>query len=114
MSTTSLSYCYLGLAIICEVIGTTFMAKSEEFTRLFPTLAMALLYTTSLYFLAKSLRVIPLGIAYAIWGGLGIVLTTVVGLWIFKQAIDAAAVAGISLIVIGVIVINVFSQSVGH
>lgn len=113
MTPTTLAYCYLALAIVCEVIGTTFMAKSEEFTRLGATVAMALFYVTSLYFLAKSLRVIPLGIAYAMWGGLGIVLTTLVGLWVFKQAIDTAAIAGIALIILGVIVLNVFSQSVG-
>lgn len=111
---TTLAYSYLGIAILCEVLGTTFMAKSEEFTRVLPTTAMAILYAVSLFFLAKSLRVIPLGIAYAIWAGLGIVLTSIVGLMIFKQVIDGAAVIGIALIVTGVIVLNVFSQSISH
>ncbi|CAM4233902.1 multidrug efflux SMR transporter [Psychrobacter arenosus] len=114
MSPTTIAYGYLGLAIICEVLGTTFMAKSAEFTRLAPTAAMAALYGISLFFLAKSLRVIPLGVAYAIWGGLGIVLTCIVGLFIFKQSLGLPAILGITLIVTGVVILNIFSNTVPH
>ncbi|WP_131668760.1 DMT family transporter [Psychrobacter pygoscelis] len=114
MSPTTIAYGYLGLAIICEVLGTTFMAKSAEFTRLAPTTVMAILYGISLFFLAKSLRVILLGVAYAIWGGLGIVLTSVVGLFVFKQSLGLPAILGIALIVSGVVILNVFSNTVPH
>lgn len=114
MSPTTIAYGYLGLAIICEVLGTTFMAKSVEFTRLAPTTVMAILYGISLFFLAKSLKVIPLGVAYAIWGGLGIVLTSVVGLFVFKQSLGLPAILGIALIVSGVVILNVFSNTVPH
>ena len=113
MSPTFIAYSFLAGAILFEVIGTTFLVKSEEFTKVGPTLATIVLYAFSFYFLTKSLREIPLGIAYALWGGIGIVLTAVVGLVIFKQTIDTAAVIGIGLIVAGVVVLNLFSSSVG-
>ncbi|WP_026348961.1 DMT family transporter [Psychrobacter lutiphocae] len=112
MSPTLIAYSYLAGAIIFEVIGTTFLVKSEEFTRLMPTLATIVLYCCSFYLMTKSLREIPLGIAYALWGGIGIVLTVMVGFFVFKQAIDMPAVAGIALIVAGVVVLNLFSASI--
>ncbi len=107
-------YCFLALAIICEVFGTTFLVKSEQFTRLAPSLMVAILYIFSFYFLSLTLKTIPLGIAYAIWGGVGIILTVIIGFVIFKQSIDLPAISGIILIISGVVVINVFSQTVGH
>lgn len=80
MSPTTIAYGYLAIAIICEVVGTTFLVKSEQFTRLVPTLIMGVLYAISFYLLTQTIKTIPLGIAYALWGGLGIVLTSLVGL----------------------------------
>lgn len=114
MSPTTIAYGYLTIAIICEVVGTTFLVKSEQFTRLVPTLMMAVLYAISFYLLTHTLKTIPLGIAYALWGGLGIVLTSVVGVVLFKQSLDTAAVVGIAMIVGGVVVMNLLSNSVVH
>ncbi|SNT70391.1 MULTISPECIES: DMT family transporter [unclassified Psychrobacter] len=114
MSPTTIAYFYLGMAIICEVIGTTFLVKSEQFTRLVPTLIMGVLYVLSFYLLTHTLKTLPLGIAYAMWGGLGIVLTSIIGIIVFKQNLDTPAVVGIAMIVGGVVVMNVLSNSVGH
>ncbi len=114
MSPILIGYSFLMLAIIFEVLGTTFLVKSEQFTRLVPTLLMAILYIGSFYFLSQTIKTIPLGIAYAIWGGVGIILTAIIGFVLFKQSIDMPAMVGITLIISGVIVINVFSQTVGH
>ena len=114
MSPTMIAYVYLAFAIIFEVIGTTFLVKSEQFTRLIPTLIMAVLYAISFYLLTITIKTIPIGIAYALWGGLGIVLTSLVALFFFKQALDTAAVIGIAMIVGGVVVMNLLSSSVSH
>ena len=114
MSPTIIAYGYLAIAIICEVVGTTFLVKSEQFTRLVPTLIMGVLYAISFYLLTQAIKTIPLGIAYALWGGLGIVLTSLVGGFFFKQSLDTAAVVGIAMIVGGVVVMNVLSNSVVH
>ena len=114
MSPTIIAYGYLAIAIICEVVGTTFLVKSEQFTRLVPTLIMGVLYAISFYLLTQAIKTIPLGIAYALWGGLWIVLTSLVGVFFFKQSLDTAAVVGIAMIVGGVVVMNVLSNSVVH
>lgn len=114
MSPTFIAYGYLAIAIICEVVGTSFLVKSEQFTRLLPTLMMGVLYVLSFYLLAQSLKIIPLGIAYALWAGLGIVLTSLVGIVLFKQSLDIAAGVGIAMIVGGVVVMNLFSNVVVH
>ena len=114
MNPVLIGYGFLMLAIVCEVLGTALLMKSEQFTRLVPTLMMTVLYIGSFYFLSQTLKTLPLGIAYAIWGGVGIVLTAIIGVTVFKQTIDMPAMIGIALIISGVIVINVFSQTVGH
>nr|WP_317200336.1 multidrug efflux SMR transporter [uncultured Psychrobacter sp.] len=114
MNPVVIGYGFLALAIVFEVLGTTFLVKSEQFTRLVPTVLMAVLYIGSFYFLSQTLKTIPLGIAYAIWGGVGIVLTVIIGVTLFKQSIDIPAITGIGLIILGVVVINVFSKTVGH
>ncbi|EJO35360.1 small Multidrug Resistance family protein [Acinetobacter sp. 1294596] len=114
MDPVFLSYLLLAIAIISEVIGTTFLVKSEGFTKLGPTFAVALFYILSFYLLSQVTKVIPIGIAYAIWGGVGIVLTAFIGIFFFKQSLDSAAIIGISMIIGGVLVINLFSSSVGH
>ncbi|EJL27312.1 cation/cationic drug transporter [Caulobacter sp. AP07] len=114
MNTTLLSWAALGGAILCEVAGTTFLGKSEHITKLWPTLASALFYTSSFFLLAQALRSVPLGVAYAVWGGLGIVLTAIISVVVFKQRLDPTALFGIGLIVAGVVVVNGFSKSVSH
>lgn len=108
------AHAYLIVAIMLEVVGTSFLALSQQFTKLAPTLVMAGCYLGAFYFLSHSLKVMPLGVAYALWSGLGIVLTAGIGMFVFRQAPDAAAVIGISLIIAGVLVINLFSQTSPH
>lgn len=114
MSPSSTAYGFLVVAIVSEVIGTTCLAKSEQFTKAVPTLAMVAAFLSALYFLSQSLKVIPVGIAYAIWSGVGVVLTALIGLVVFQQKLDFAAMAGIAMIVGGVAVINLFSSVSGH
>ncbi|CAM3209765.1 small multidrug resistance pump [Paracoccus aminovorans] len=110
----TLTYATLFTAITLEVIGTTFLQRSEQFTRFLPTLLMGLCYAASFYFLSLALRAMPLGIAYAIWSGLGIVLVSLIGLLAFGQRLDLPAVIGLGMIVGGVVVVNLFSNSVSH
>ncbi|GEO84191.1 MULTISPECIES: DMT family transporter [Alphaproteobacteria] len=114
MNPLFLAYSALGGAIVCEVIATTLLQKSEQFSRPLPTGAMVLFYIVSFYLLSQALKGVPLGIAYAVWGGLGIVLTATISVVILKQSLDLPALAGIAMIVTGVIVMNVFSNSVTH
>lgn len=114
MNNVFLAYGLLALAIISEVIGSTFLVKSEGFTRLMPSLMVVLLFSIAFYLLSQVIKTIPLGIAYAIWAGVGIVLTGIVGFVVFKQTLDTPAMIGIALIVAGVVVINLFSQSTSH
>jgi small multidrug resistance pump len=109
-----LSYLYLGIAITFEVIGTSALKASDTFTRLVPTLVTLGAYAVSFLFLALSLRTIPVGIAYAIWAGVGIVLIAMVGWLWFKQPLDGPAIFGLALIIGGVVVVNAFSQSLPH
>lgn len=104
----------LALAIISEVTGSTFLVKSEGFTKLGPSVLVVVFYVISFYLLSQVIKTIPLGIAYAIWGGVGIVLTALIGWVLFRQSLDMPAILGITMIVGGVIVMNVFSKSVGH
>jgi small multidrug resistance pump len=114
MNPAIFAYGTLALAIVGEVIGTSFLVKSEQFTRLVPTLLMALFYAGSFFFLSQALRTMPVGIAYAVWGGLGIVLTAIIGIVVFRQSLDIPAMAGIAMIVGGVAVMNLFSNTMAH
>lgn len=107
-------YLYLVAAIVFEVIGTSALKLSDGFTRPLPSTVTALTYAAAFYFLALVLRSLPVGIAYAIWAGLGIVLITLVGVLWFRQPLDLPAVLGLVLIVAGVLVINLFSKTVVH
>lgn len=109
--TLSLAYLYLGIAIVCEVIATTALKASDGFTRWWPSVITLLGYGVAFYFLALTLRVIPTGVAYAIWSGVGIVLISLAGWVAFKQSLDWPAILGMALIVAGVVVINVFSTT---
>jgi small multidrug resistance pump len=107
-------YIYLGIAIVSEVIGTSALNASQGFTRLLPSVIVVVGYAIAFYFLALTLRTIPVAIAYAIWSGVGIVLIAIVGVFWFRQALDLPAVIGLALIVAGVIVVNGFSRSIVH
>jgi small multidrug resistance pump len=110
----SLTYFYLGLAIVLEVTATSALKASDGFSRLAPTTLTVIGYVSSFYFLSLSLRTLPTGIAYAIWSGVGIVLISTVSWFWFKQKLDAPALVGMGLIMAGVLVINLFSKSVPH
>ena len=109
-----LAYVSLAAAIIFEVAGTSFLVRSEQFSRLVPSVLSGLFYLASFFLLSQALKAVPLGIAYATWGGLGIVLVSVIGLVAFGQKLDLAAVIGLGLIVAGVVIVNLFSGSVSH
>lgn len=108
------NWLFLVIAIISEVVATSSLKASDGFSRLWPSIAVVIGYGISFYFLALTLRVIPMGVVYAIWSGIGIVLITLVGWFLFNQKLDLPAMLGIGLIATGVIVMNVFSKSLGH
>jgi len=110
-----MSWIYLIIAIFAEVIATSALKSALGFTRLWPSLITITGYGIAFYFLSLSLRTIPVGVAYAVWSGVGIVAICLIGIWLFQQKLDFAAYVGISLIVAGVIVLNLFSKTgTGH
>jgi small multidrug resistance pump len=104
----------LAIAIVAEVVATSALKMTGEFTKLLPSLVVVTGYAIAFYFMTLSLRVLPVGIMYAIWAGLGIVLVAIIGLVVYKQVLDFPAILGLTLIVSGVVVINVFSTTVNH
>ena len=112
--TLAQAYVYLSVAIVSEVIATSALKASDGFTQLWPSIVTIVGYAIAFYCLALTLRVIPTGVAYAIWSGVGIVLISIVGWVAFKQTLDLPAVLGMGLIVAGVVVINVFSNTMRH
>lgn len=108
------NWAFLLLAIVSETIATSTLKSSEGFSRLWPSVITVIGYFAAFYFLSLTLRTIPVGIAYAIWSGIGVVLITLVGWFIFGQKLDLPALTGMGLIVAGVVVMNVFSASTGH
>lgn len=110
----TLVYAVLVVAIVFEVLGTSAMQAAQHFTRVVPTAAMVVCYAIAFFFLSWSLRYVPVGIAYAIWSGLGIVLISLVGYFAFGQKLDPAAIFGLGLIIAGVLVLNLFSKSTFH
>lgn len=109
-----MAYFYLALAIIAEVIATSSLKASAEFTKLFPSLIVVTGYGIAFYLLTLVLRSIPIGITYAIWSGAGIILVAVAGAIFYKQTPDLPAIIGIALIVSGVLIIHVFSKTAVH
>ena len=105
---------YLGIAIVAEVIGTSFLKSSEGFTRLAPSVVVVVSYVIAFYFLALTLRTLPVGIAYAVWAGAGMALIALVGYLVFGQKLDGPAIIGIGLIFTGVVVISLCSTSIQH
>lgn len=107
-------YLYLLIAVITEVIGTSALQASEQFTRFWPSVIVVVAYTLTFIFMAYTLKYMPVSLVYAIWSGLGIVFIALIGFFWFKQALDAPAIIGLSLIVAGVLVIHLFSKSAPH
>lgn len=104
----------LAIAIVAEVIGTTALKASDGFTRLWPSAVVVVGYGVSFYCLSLVLRSIPVGITYAVWSGLGIVLISLVAFAVYGQRIDLAGLIGMGLIIAGVLVLNLFSRSAPH
>lgn len=109
-----MGYLYLSIAIIAEVVGTSALNASQRFTKLCPGLIAIVAYGASLYLLSLVLKTIPVGIAYAIWSGVGIALVAMIGSILFKQIPDTPAIIGMALIISGVVVMNIFSKTVVH
>jgi len=108
------TYLLLLLAIIAEVIATSGLKASENFTRLAPSLLVVAGYGTAFFCLSLTLKTLPLGVAYAIWSGVGTVLVAIVGWLLYKQQLDLPAMIGIGLIVAGTVVLNLFSKVSAH
>ena len=106
-----MGYFYLAIAIISEVAGTSALKASAQFTRLVPSLIVVVGYTLSFYMLTLVLKTLPLSITYALWSGLGMILVALVGVYFYKQSLDFPALLGIALIILGVVVMQLFSKS---
>jgi small multidrug resistance pump len=109
-----MAYVYLVCAIIAEVAGTTALKASEEFTKPIPSIIVIAGYSISFYLLTLCLRTMNIGVTYAVWSGLGVVLVAIVGLVLYGERLDLAAVAGMGLIIAGVVVLNTMSKTVVH
>ena len=109
-----LHYIFLIFAIIAETIGTTALQASQQFTRFWPSVLVVIAYGLSFYLLAQTLRVMPVGVVYAMWSGLGIVMITAIGYLVFGQRLDLPAVIGIGMILCGILVIHLFSKTSPH
>lgn len=107
-------YAFLAIAIVCEVIATTSMKALDGFSKPLPLLLVVVGYGVSFWMLSLVVKTVPVGIAYAIWAGLGIVLVSLAAAWLYGQKLDLAAMLGMGLIVAGVVVIQAFSHSTGH
>ena len=105
-----MNYVYLAIAIVAEVAGTSALKASDGFTKLYPSLVVIAGFGAAFFFLSLSLRTIPMGVAYAIWSGVGITLIVVIAAVLFNQVPDLGALAGIALIIAGVIVLNATSR----
>ena len=107
-------YTALALAIVAEVVATSALQASAGFTRLWPSVLVVLGYGVAFYCLSITLKTVPMGVAYALWSGLGIVLITVAGWVLYRQRVDTAALLGMALIVAGVAVMQLFSKTAAH
>jgi len=108
------AYLLLLVAVMFEALGTTSLQASQQFTRLLPSLGVVVGFGTAFYLFTLVLRYLPLGITYAIWSGLGICLTALIGWLVFRQAVDLPALIGMALIIAGIAVINLFSGTAAH
>lgn len=107
-------YLFLIVAIVLETLGTSMLKASEQFTKLTPSVITIIAYLGTFYFLSLTFKTMPVGIAYGIWGGVGIILITIIGILFFKQVPDVPAIIGIAFIVVGVIIVNFFSKMGVH
>ena len=107
-------YLYLAIAVAFETIGTSAMQASQQFTRLWPSVLVVVGYAISFCFMALTLRFMPVGIVYALWSGLGIILIALIGYAVFGQKLDLPAIAGLGLIIAGIVVIQLFSNATAH
>ncbi len=107
-------YIYLLLAVVAETVGTTALQASQQFTRPGPSIIVVLGYGAAFYLLSLTLRTMPVGIMYAIWCGLGIVLIALIGWLVFAQKLDWPAILGMGLILLGILVIQLFSKTATH
>jgi len=108
------NWLFLSAAIAAEVVATSALKASEGFTRLWPSVLVVFGYVIAFYCLSLTLRAIPVGVAYAIWSGVGIVLVSLIAWLVFGQKLDAHAMIGMALIISGVVVMNVFSKAAAH
>ncbi|MGH1354926.1 MAG: SMR family transporter [Thalassovita sp.] len=108
------TYLILFMAIAAETIGTTALQASQQFTRLWPSVLVVIAYALSFWLLSLTLKTMPVGIVYAIWSGLGIVLIALIGLTVFGQKLDLPAILGMGLILTGILVIHLFSKTAPH
>lgn len=113
-SQNHMQWFYLAIAILSEVIATSALKASDGFTRWLPSIIVIVGYASAFYFLSLTLRTIPLGVAYAIWSGVGVALITLIGWIVYQQSIGLGEIIGIGLIVSGVIVLNLFSEGEAH
>jgi small multidrug resistance pump len=109
-----MGYVYLMIAIIAEVAGTAALKASAEFTKLLPSVVVVAGYAIAFFFLALTFRTIPVGIAYAIWGGAGLALIVIVGAVLFNEIPDLPAIIGVGLIMAGVVIVNTMSLTTAH
>ena len=108
------AYLFLVFAILAETVGTTALQASQQFTRFWPSVMVAVAYGLSFYLLAFALKFMPVGIVYAIWSGLGIVFIAIIGFAVFGQRLDLPALAGMAMILAGILVIHLFSATATH
>jgi small multidrug resistance pump len=109
-----MSYLYLAIAIIAEVAGTVALKASAEFSKLMPSIVVVVGYAIAFFFLTLSLRTIPVGIAYAVWGGAGIALIVIAGAVLFNEMPYLPAIIGVGLIVVGAVIVNTMSLTIAH
>ena len=107
-------YVILAFAVLAETIGTTALQASQQFSRLWPSVIVVVSYAAAFYLLALALRYFPVGIAYAMWSGLGVIFISLIGLAVFGQKLDLPAILGLGLIIAGIVIINVFSSTAQH
>lgn len=107
-------YLFLLMAIVFEIVATSSLKMSEQFTKLIPSIITIVCYIAAFYCLSLTLKTLPVGIAYALWSAIGIVFITIIGIFAFKQIPDLPAIIGLVLIIAGVVIINVWSKTSAH
>lgn len=108
------AYLILAVAVLAETIGTTALQASQQFTRLWPSVLVVVAYAVSFYLLSMTLKVMPVGVVYALWSGFGIILIAIIGFAVFGQRLDFPAVIGLLMIIGGIAVIHLFSNATPH